>query len=531
MLFRSNYLVVVVIGLAVAAAWVVWPFGGSGPTGPASPRPLERADQEIVWLNPATSAVNWERFVSAVRRLAAERTDLALDDSRAFPSQTTAVPELAVFFNSRKARLWFRWYKLTGDSGPRQWVEALMRRDPPPLAIIGGGTSDRARDLARELEKHPAERSRRPLLLITSATADHIYIDEQSTRLTEIYPERTFRFCFTNLQMALAVSNFIWSRDDLRPDHEPIYRVSWEDDPYSEDLSEKFHEVLDTYLQKQRSASDPVNPRPAPFWTLSIPYSVGTFDQPNQREADAVEYLLNVAIQHPDQQRPLLILPAIPQPARRFLRGIARSDPLLAEKLVVATGDGIDFNTIYRDRNLMWPIQDLPCDLVFFCHRNPVDPAAFREDQPDSFPVPPDPNQKTTTGTQDLLLYRDIAETVIIAARASSGWLDQPDELRERLMRVTLPDGDTRFSARGNTRAATGVFVVLLKPLREGNRVRPHATLQVWNGIRLPDDARLPDSRRPDARVPDVKFRWTQVRELTVDYHQERPLGLAGGVP
>jgi len=97
-LFRSNFLVLIVAALALAAAWVVWPFSGSGSSGQAVPKAIKTGDQEIVWLNPATSAANWERFVTAARRFHADRPDLLLDDSNAFPGQTTAVPELACHF-------------------------------------------------------------------------------------------------------------------------------------------------------------------------------------------------------------------------------------------------------------------------------------------------------------------------------------------------------------------------------------------------------------------------------------------------
>jgi hypothetical protein len=510
-MFRSNLLVILVVALALAAAWVVWPFGGSGSAGQAVPRPLQKGDQEVAWLNPAT-AVNWERFVSAARRFVAEHKQFALDDSNAFPSQTTAVPELALSAGSGKPRLWFRWYKLTGDLGTRQWVQALGQRQPPPLAIIGGGTSDRARDLARELNDLPDPPSAKPLLLITTATAGQIYLDDQETNLMEIYPGRSFRFCFTNRQMAKAVSDFIWQRDDLRPDGKPIYLVQWKDDPYSEDLSEQFHDVLANYLD--RLPSEPAGktaPPPAPFWSQNIPYSVGGYNQPNEWEAEAVERLMNNVSLHPEQERRLLVLPAIPQPARRFLRGLARTDPVQAGRFVVATGDGIDFNTIYRDRNLAWPIQDLPCALVFFCHRNPVDPSAFREDEPGSDPAPPNPNEKTTTGTQDLLLFQDIVEAVVTAAAADKGWLEQPDDLERRLHQAKLQGGHERFNARGNQFAEVGEYVVVLRPIRrDGNRVLPRASLQVWNGS-------------TQAEGPGV---WALVRELTVDY-----LGKSSAVP
>jgi hypothetical protein len=240
----------------------------------AVPKAIKSGDQEIVWLYPATNTANWERFVSAARRFHADRPDLVLDDSNAFPSQTTAVPELAFSSGAGKSRLWFRWYKLTGDAGTREWVQALANRNPPPLAIIGGGTSDRARDLARELNDLPGPPADKPLMIITTATADLIYLDEKDLvaqtphDLMEIYPGRSFRFCFTNKQMAKAVADFIWSRDDLRPDREPHYLVFWKDDPYSEDFFDHFRALT---LQPAYRIQD--GPLRAPVG-LSVAYSM-----------------------------------------------------------------------------------------------------------------------------------------------------------------------------------------------------------------------------------------------------------------
>src|SRR5260370_18987184 len=126
-LFRANILLVIVVGLAgVAAALMFWP---SGQLGRAVPQSLKSGDQEIVWLREATNT-GWERFVAAVRRLHANRPDLELDDVNAFPGHTTAVPELSIPAEGQKANLWFRWYKLTGDQGTAQWVQALAQQDP-----------------------------------------------------------------------------------------------------------------------------------------------------------------------------------------------------------------------------------------------------------------------------------------------------------------------------------------------------------------------------------------------------------------
>src|SRR5262249_42648682 len=62
--------------------------------------------------------------------------------------------------------------------------------------------------------------------------------------LNLIYPGRTFRFCFSNEQMAAAAGQFIWDRDDLPPARDPVDRGSWNDDSYSPDLVAGFWEAL-----------------------------------------------------------------------------------------------------------------------------------------------------------------------------------------------------------------------------------------------------------------------------------------------
>ena len=76
---------------------------------------------------------------------------LRVDDRRAFLDQTTAVPEVVLGVDGTAGKLRIRWYKLTSETDSGYWVRRLAQRDPPPLAFIGGGTSDRAVELARAL--------------------------------------------------------------------------------------------------------------------------------------------------------------------------------------------------------------------------------------------------------------------------------------------------------------------------------------------------------------------------------------------
>src|SRR5205807_4401912 len=214
-LLRPSTLVLVLVALAFAAAVLaLWP---RLPVNRALPLGLEQGDQEVVWLYPATNAAPWERFVSAIALAkngsSREGGDIEfdVDDHNAFPDQTTAIAEVAVRPRGSKGKIWFRWYKITSDLKTPDWVESLLTRRPPPLAIIGGSTSDLAIDLARSLRQQSERQDlgdHAPLLLLTQATADAAETEQGRSEmaLNALYPGHTFRFCFTNKQMAEAVT-------------------------------------------------------------------------------------------------------------------------------------------------------------------------------------------------------------------------------------------------------------------------------------------------------------------------------------
>jgi hypothetical protein len=511
-LWRSSTLTILFGLLVVGAA--IWVYESTTmPTRPV-PLPVADGDQEIAWLNAATSASAWQRFVQGVEEVTGVKAG-----PETFPRLTTAVPEIAVPLPGGSGRLLFRWYKTTNEWNTDYWVQALVTGRPPPLAVIGGNTTEVATDQARLLQSatESLPEAQRPLLLLTTATADRVQLPEAvggeragqpGTPLVDIYPKRTFRFCFSNHQMGRSVINFIWGRPELRPGVSPVYPIRWQDDPYSGDLVNGFLSALDPFLTAlerfhartkalaaastwgtvggfaslphlpplgvagdQGLCRECLLPRPA----NPIPWSVGTFDRPNRYEVEAAFEVLDDLDRQPFRSHPLLLLCGQSQPSRRFVRALCRLSPLQVRQFVAAAGDTISFNTVYRDRNVAWPIQDLPCTLVFFCHHNPIADPRFKE------------GDRSVSGTEDLLLYKDIAAALYRAGQSPEGPCADASQLRDRLLRLRVVDrlpafgaeGPFLFDSEGNRRDGTGEHVVLLQPDFAGERVLPRATITV----------------------------------------------------
>jgi hypothetical protein len=546
-LFRLSILVVLLAALVLgAAALGLWPWPGD-----SLPRPeaVPSGDREVAWLYSATSASTWERFVTAAQNAAA-RPDLGLsvDSSRAFPPQTTAVPEVALSVRGGSGRLLLRWYKLTSDWKTDKWVQALGRRQPPPLAVIGGSSSDPAIELAKCLQGQfagSADPGSTPLLLLTTATADEdARPDGSSVGLTDLYPGRSYRFCFTNRQMAEAATDFVWSHDALRPDGDTYYLVPWKDDAYSMDLAARFIDTLEPRLVARNVARAVAwqagcaalggvphldgGPERWGSHGLSewqpIDFGVGTFDQPNRWEALIAQRIMAKRRTDPAGHSVLVLSAASAQPARRFLRGLMRLAPLQAQRFVVVTGDAIAFNTIYRDRNVAWPVQDLPFDLVLFCHRNPAEAAAGFQPEGDAVPTARTAaDGHGDTGTEDVLLFGDIVEALVQATFEGGGLPASADELGARLRGIHWHPAERRvgpgsegfplFSEHGNRHSGTGEHVVWLRPQVEHGNIQPRATITVW--FLEPEESTEPVQHPRPGRTG----RWQPSRDpLSVDY-------------
>jgi hypothetical protein len=469
-------------------------------------RPVPPGHQEIVFLLPATSGESWERLVAAVEALYSESQKagspykLQVNKDRAFVDLTADVPEVGLWVEGAEdAKLWIRWYKLSSEVNTQKWVDVLAKRPTPPLAFIGGDVSYRAEKLAKTLDEARAAKKWRgppPLLLITTATVDR-YVRPGTANsdganvnlplLIEVYKGRSLRFSFTNSRMAEVVLDFVRTHDgELWPSAAAagkddasvtqFYSLKWDDDSFSVDLADRFELIFAKKFPRPHVSG------------FRIEYSAGDFYQPNPREAFAVGQILPELKDHRDQ-RQLMLLPCNAERARRFLRTLLRrSAPPDWKNLVVVTGDSMNFNTIFRDRDVAWNIQDMPVPLVMFSHRNPV-----AEDV--GFKLLSDGSAaRGSTGTEDLLLYRDILQALLLTGYQGKQLTPSSEDLLGRLTslrwekdRVRLPlpgasdPGMVLFGPSGNRSDGSGEHIIVLRPDSDDRGIFAQATITVWH--------------------------------------------------
>jgi hypothetical protein len=438
---------------------------------PATPSSVPAGDYEIAWINTTTNPQTWERLVASVVQVRRQYPAVKVDDSRAFLDQTAAVPEVVLTVPGRSDKLRIRWYKLSSEVNNRDWVKALAARSPPPLAFMGGGSSDRAIELAEALnEQVDWKGGARPLLFITTATANTV-VDPDTGRpenLIQLYPGRTFRGCFTNEAMARAVADFVCQAPELRPTGKTearAYVLAWQDDPYSVDLAEQF----DLRLHERKDLGVPLR-------TVldRIGYSVGTFADPNPPEQEVMARILPDLASHPND-RALLVLPAVTQPARRAIRAFAADSPLIGQRLVAVTGDGVSFNTVFRDADVAWPVEELSIPLVFFAHQNPVawdtseGPSAATQ-------VAPEIALHQPTATDDVLQIADMIRVI-----AEAIYLGDKVKHADKLLAKLRANQPGFYTPDGERRTGEGEYVIVVRPqFEEGGRVKREATYDVY---------------------------------------------------
>jgi hypothetical protein len=535
-LFRWFLWSALFVTLSVALYQTTLWFGWWGLVGESQVKSLEGNDQEVALIEPAASADDWGRIVTALKllegdwlRLNPHLPALRLDLADAFPKLSTEVPEIVLSMASTPTqRLRLRWYKISGEHDAASWVRKLHARTRPPLAIIGGATSDRAVRLAGALnETYPEADQPAPVFLITTATAERT---ADNKRLIELYPQRSFRYSFTNQRMvdsllkfvqqtpnlwvhkppdpeehALAIANLVGAQDGrfagtivngyavLPAPQYSLTRVVWEDERYSQDLAELF---AVKFMELFPGGKD--------YHAGRISYAIGDFFQPAPLEQATVQTF--ITDRSPVAPHSMLVLPTQTIRMRRFLINLRERSPLDARNLVILNGDAISFNSVYRDRDVVWNILNLPYSLVFFTHRNPIDRAAgFTPVVEQDEPIVTNP-QRTTTGTNDILLYRDVLESLLYAAFDGEKLMGDSLQVRERLRATAWqhPPGDGNgdkaricntkvhriepeprrfFYTSGNRRSHTGEHIVWVRPHFADDVVMLTSTISVWTAL------------------------------------------------
>lgn len=541
-LFRWGLMIALVGILAVAVQQTLLFFGIWVSAGESQVKSLENDDQEIALIEPATNIDDWGRLVTAVQLLEADwprinpkSPALQVSVQDAFPRLTADVSEISLSFaDAPRQQLKLRWYKISGEHDEASWVKKLHARKRQPLAIIGGGTSNRAVRLARALQRTYDDSPKPgPTLLITTATAEKT---GKGNMLIGIYAKRTFRFSFTNQRMVASLLQFVEQNPNLWP-YKPadpqvvanavvgvvgvhlqpytMHTVKWMDERYSQDMADHF--------EREFKARFPVGRF---YHQGDIDSAVGEFFQPAPQEQVMVDTFLSH--ESPIAPNSFLVLPTQSVRMRRFLINLRQRSPQDARNLVILNGDAIAFHAVYRDRDVLWNILDLPYSLLFFSHRDPINHAAgfdwTKDEHPKSAKLFP---QRTTTGTHDVLLYRDLIEAIVYAAFDGGRLLGDPGHVRERLAATSwyLPSADKSaedparvcnslvhhgqlrpfFDAAGNRQSHTGEHIIWVKPNFTDDRVDLTSTISVW-------------TVRPDDGVGE----WQLVEKREVRYNQAR---------
>ena len=480
--FKRNLIFILALGTGLTAVTLAgWflaiPWGeGRGDR----PCPVPNGFREIAWLAPPSSSLGWQRLVAAAQFGFSKGTfpECSLEISNAFPSDPAKTPEFLIRWKS-KTLVW-RWYRADEELAI---TEKLLERNPPPIAMVGGTSTDNAKQLAERLAMAACSHSMgKPVLMLTTATADDISYTETPApmrrKLLKIHEGLTFRAGFSNNYMAHILINFLKSQSVWTGSLPAPWIMKWEDDPYATDLMEAFRNSWKNLPDHQGSSAELPNP-------ISIKSSVGGLARPNVDESSAATLFTERASKFTNLENNWLVLCGQILPSRRLLKVMSRENGSRMRGLTVVSGDTLGFNTIYRDWQELWPSIDLPYRLVFFCHQNPVDTAAGFEADPSAA------MRHLATGTEDLLLDRDVIHSLI------EGWkfiadTDGPVELASCLKKLKyIPTGPTLataidnlpnfFDYEGNRMPATGEHLVTLSPPSINKQPNGPGQIEVWS--------------------------------------------------
>lgn len=454
------------------------------------PESVPAGSHEIAWLAPSNSSVAWQRFIEAVLYFSSSNCgqDLSIDWQDAFPSNPKSIPAIKFTWKSR-ALLW-RWYRTEDDY---EIAGKLISRKPQPIAIIGGASTEAAKKLAHAISKSGSSNQLdKPVLLLTTASANYLSSNNgkpnERKKLMDLNKGLTFRFGFSNHQMVALIFDFLKQQSTWSGPLPAPWIMRWADDPYATDLEEAIESAWKTIPDNEKL------PKEFPQ-IISIQSSVGGLQRPNSDELLAASSFASRAIVNSNAEGNWLALCGQLFPSRRLLKTLAQITDSRLQGFTVIAGDTIGFNTIYRDWEELWPVKDLPFSVVFFCHQNPVSSEfGFK-------PSPTADEKNLASGTDDLLLNRDLIQTLTEAWR-NIGEADNSATLAGVIRDIKyLPDGPrlgpieakfcSLFDIDGNRNSGSGEHIVTLSPTRLPRDMRKGGQVEVWSTKGLSDSTRF----------------------------------------
>ena len=495
---RRMWLVISGVVIAAVGLFAAGRLLGGGDRLPDIPD----GDQELAWIHAATSGATWERFVAGVLRVRHDRPIVQIDDSRAFLDQTTSVPEVVIGLDGAAGRLHIRWYKLTSETDNAYWVRRLAKRGRPPLAFIGGGTSERAYDLAQALAAQKEWAGQPPLLLDHHRHRQHdLFRIGRGARTGRVGPHHAHgclprslvslllhesangagggRFSVEPTRSAADRQSIPGACGSRRAGVEPVGRHRLVGRPrhgmfaggHGSRMGRR--PVLDRFVAAISRGVSPAG--------LAADVGQGHAEHSVQRGRILSAQRLGGASGGVSARRTARRAASAASAGPAGVGGAGSPSiasgheraPLAGRSLIAVTGDSININNVYRDTDIVWssrrcrfrssflPIRTRSLGTRCACRRStaPVSVAAS-----DGL-LPPN-------GTDDVLLFRDLVD--ILVANAYGGTdatkkelVDSPDVLAKRFRSLDPPF----FDASGDRRGGRGEYVVALRPqFAEGAR-------------------------------------------------------------
>lgn len=298
--------------------------------------PSEAAEVAVFFPDHAT----WSDFRQGINACAARKLARIVADDDAVLVETPA----------HARRVWFAWHDVRGLRETKDEVRRLIGQKRPPVAVVGSNNTVLTVALAEALrDSARVGGDLGPVLLVPWATTVLAERPEPASgpaAFLDLYPGRTFRFCPNNQSQADLVTRCL-------VDHDPGVTLERAEivvdrhDPYSVDLADSFHRVLERRFKNAELIEH------ADRLAIPVLWNLPGIPSPSE---DALAAAICREAERVGPGRVIwVVLPLQEEPARRMLVALQRHAQLEkrggGSPLRVVCGDGIGSATLFRLAN------------------------------------------------------------------------------------------------------------------------------------------------------------------------------------